>query len=135
MDNLSLFQRLVKTFLIANPERKTFIKEINYLFHTLYVGGQIPVSCDVSITDGHRDFTHDTSDSIMRSGVKITLNKANVNDTEIHEISQFILSDKYILKSIMLLGFDTLVVSGKDEKTSVLYCMKDYETYNCYTLT
>ena len=62
------------------------------------------------------------------------LDKAIVKNADIREISQCLLSDKQIIKILMFLGFDTLVVSGREEKTSVLYCIRDYERYSTYIL-
>lgn len=134
MKNSSLFHDLIRRIQNCSPERTWFLKELGQQFRILYTDGVLDYLCKVNITDGHADFRHDTSTNITKSGLKIVLDKAIVKNADIREISQCLLSDKQIIKILMFLGFDTLVVSGREEKTSVLYCIRDYERYSTYIL-
>ena len=127
------FKRLIDKLQNGSVERSLFLNELNILFRTLYTSDCMNFPCKASVAYGVTAFKHDTSFDISKSGLKITLEKELVTSSEIREVSQCLLSDKNIIKVLMLLGFDTLIVAGVNEKTSVLYCIRDYNLYCCYT--
>ena len=127
------FKKLFGRFLNNSSDRSLFVSELNEIFKYLYTYEHVDLSCKANITSGNIDFKHETSASSSKSGLKIILEKVSVTDAEIRDVSQFMLSDKQFIKILKNLGFDTLIVAGKDENTSVLYCIRDYYNYSNFT--
>lgn len=129
------FNNLFKKFSNNSSDRSVLVDKLNELFKYLYTYNHVDFSCKANITSGNEDFKHETSAFFSKSGLKITIEKASVTDAEVRDVSQFFLSEKQFIKLLMNLGFDTLIVAGKDEKSSVLYCIRDYEKYSSFTLS
>ncbi len=127
------FNNLFKKFSNNSSDRSVLVDKLNELFKYLYTYDHVDLSCKANITSGNEDFKHETSASFSKSGLKITIEKTSVTDAEVRDVSRFFLSDKQFIKVLMNLGFDTLIIAGKDEKTSVLYCIRDYYNYSNFT--
>ena len=57
-----------------------------------------------------------------------------MKDSEIREISKYILSNKPFIRQLMTLGFDTLLVGGKHSKKEIQYCLKSYTQLGGFSL-
>ena len=55
-------------------------------------------------------------------------------DSEIFDISDYILKNKAFLRQLMALGFDTLIIQGKMTRRGKMFCMKNYAELQGYTL-
>ena len=86
-------------------------------------------TCKVSITSGNQSFRHEMSTVFFRSGFRISVeNDSNIRDSELRDISQYILTNAAFVRQLMSLGFDTLVVSGKTTGKNFMYSLKQYTT-------
>lgn len=127
MKIIEFFKNLLNSLLDGSFERVRIIKSMNEAFHEYYVTGEIDRLCKVSITSGNQSFRHEMSTVFFRSGFRISLeNDTNVKESELRDISQYILSNTAFVRQLMTLGFDTLIVSGRTTNKSLMYSLKEY---------
>lgn len=108
---------------------------MNQSFKESYFSGDLDRLCKVSVTSGNDNYKHEMSAFFMRSGFKISIeNDNNLRDSEIRDISQYILSNKAFVRQLMSLGFDTLIIMGKMTKKAIQYSLKDYAKLSGFTL-
>lgn len=124
---------LLNALLDGSFERMKIINSMNQSFKEVFYSGALDKLCSVSITQGDKDFAHEMSSFIFRSGFKITIkNDSELKDSEIIEISNCILSNKDFIKKLMMLGFDTLIIQGNNTKIGRLFSLKAYANLNNY---
>ena len=129
MKIIEFFKNLLNSLLDGSFERVKIIKSMNEAFHEYYVTGEIDRLCMVSITSGNQSFRHEMSTVFFRSGFRISVeNDSNIRDSELRDISQYILTNAAFVRQLMSLGFDTLVVSGKTTGKNFMYSLKQYTT-------
>lgn len=129
MKIIEFFKNLLNSLLDGSFERVRIIKSMNEAFHEYYVTGEIDRLCKVSITSGNQGFRHEMSTMFFRSGFRISVeNDSNIRDSELRDISQYILSNTAFVRQLMSLGFDTLVISGKTTNKSFMYSLKESAT-------
>lgn len=127
MKIIEFLKNLLNSLLDGSFERVRIIKSMNEAFHEYYVTGEIDRLCKVSITSGNQSFRHEMSTMFFRSGFRISLeNDTNVKESELRDISQYILSNTAFVRQLMTLGFDTLIVSGRTTNKSLMYSLKEY---------
>lgn len=127
MKIIDFFKNLLNSLLDGSFERVRIIKNMNEAFHEYYVTGEIDRLCKVSITSGNQSFRHEMSAIFFRSGFRIAIeNDSNVKESELREISQYVLSNTAFVRQLMTLGFDTLIVSGKTTGKNLMYSLKEY---------
>jgi hypothetical protein len=121
------FFKILLDSLIGNSlERMKIVNSMNQAFKETYYSGGLERFCKVSVVTGNDTYKHEMS-SFWKSGFKITIeNDSNLKDGEIREISQYILSNTPFVRQLMSLGFDTLIVAGKNTKKGVQYSLKNY---------
>lgn len=108
---------------------------MNQAFKEYYYSNELSRLCKVSITTGNETYRHEMSAVFFRSGFKISIeNDSNLKDSEILDISKYILSNKPFVKQLMSLGFDTLVIMGKTTKRAMQYSLKEYTKLTEYNL-
>ena len=111
------------------------INAMNQSFKETYYSGEIDRLCKVSITSGNDNYRHEMSAFFLRSGFKISIeNDSTLKDSEIRDISQYILSNKAFVRQLMTLGFDTLIIMGKTTGKAMQYCLKDYTRLSGFSL-
>ena len=72
----------------------------------------------------------------FRSGFKITIeNDANLKESEINEISKYILTNTAFVRQLMAIGFDTLIIKGKTTLMGKKFGLKDYSNLNNYFIS
>jgi hypothetical protein len=129
MKIVEFFKNLLNSLLDGSFERVRIIKSMNDAFHEYYVTGEINRLCKVSITVGNQSYRHEMSTVFFRSGFRISIeNDSNIKDSELRDISQYILSNTAFVRQLMALGFDTLVISGKTTNKSFMYSLKESAT-------
>lgn len=129
MKIVEFFKNLLNSLLDGSFERVRIIKSMNEAFQEYYVTGEIDRLCKVSITFGNQSYKHEMSTVFFRSGFRISVeNDSNIKDSELRNISQYILSNTAFVRQLMALGFDTLVTSGKTTGKSFSYSLKEYTT-------
>ena len=127
MKIIEFFKNLLNSLLDGSFERVRIIKSMNEAFHEYYVTGEIDRLCKVSITSGNQSFRHEMSTMFFRSGFRISIeNDTNVKESELRDISQYVLSNTAFVRQLMTLGFDTLIVSGRTTNKSLMYSLKEY---------
>lgn len=74
--------------------------------------------------------------SVFRSGFKICIeNDNNIKISEFREIGQYILSNRPFVRQLMSLGFDTLIIKGKNTTNEAKYALKQYSELNGFMLS
>ena len=127
------FNNLFNSLLDGSFERMRIINVLNQSFREFFYSGELNRLCKVSISQGDRDFSHEMSSLWFRSGFKISIeNDINLLDSEIMEISRYVLSNTAFIRQLMAMGFDTLVIKGKTTGVSKEYALKKYANLNQY---
>lgn len=128
-------KNLINTIMDGSLERVRIIRAMNENFQESYYSGGIDRLCKVSISAGDPEFAHEMSSMWVRSGFRITIeNDLGLADSEVFEISDYVLQNKSFIRQLMALGFDTLIVQGKVTKRGKLFCLKSYSNLNEYML-
>lgn len=108
---------------------------MNQAFKKYYYSGELNRLCKVSITMGNDSYRQEMSAIFFRSGFKISIeNDSDLRDSEIRDISQYILSNKAFVRQLMSLGFDTLIIMGKTTKKAMQYSLKEYAQLGGFSL-
>ena len=117
MNIVDFFKNLLNSLLDGSFERMKIINAMNQSFKETYFSGEIDRLCKVSITSGNDNYRHEMSAFFLRSGFKVSIeNDSNLKDSEIRDISQYILSNKAFVRQLLSLGFDTLIIMGQTSK-------------------
>lgn len=128
-------KNIINTIMDGSLERVRIIRAMNENFQESYYSGGVDRLCRVSISAGDPEFAHEMSSMWVRSGFRITIeNDLGLADSEVFEISDYILQNKSFIRQLMALGFDTLVVQGKVTRRGKLFCLKSYSNLNEYML-
>ncbi|MBQ8243105.1 MAG: hypothetical protein IJZ40_06505 [Bacteroidaceae bacterium] len=129
------FNNLFNSLLDGSFERMRIINIMNQSFREYFYSGELDRLCKVSISQGDRDFAHEMSSLWFRSGFKISIeNDANLLDSEIMEISKYVLSNTSFIRQLMAMGFDTLIVAGATGGKGRKFSLKGYANLNNYYL-
>ena len=133
MNIKDFFYNLINSLLDGSFERMKIINAMNQAFREYYISGDLERCCRVSISQGDQDFRHEMSSIWLRSGFKISIeNDNNLKDSEIMNISQYILQNKSFIRQLMAMGFDTLIIQGKTTKRGRMFSLKAYANLKNY---
>lgn len=128
-------KNLLNSLLDGSFERMRIIRSMNNAFKEYFYSGELNRLCKVSISSEDPDFSHEMSSFFFRSGFKISIeNDTNLEDSEIMEISKYILENKSFIKQLMTLGFDTLIVQGRNNHKGKIFSLKAYSNLKNYFL-
>lgn len=131
----NFFVNLLNTLLDGSFERVQIIRQMNSAFKEYFLSGEFGRLCKVSISKGRPDFSHEMSSFSFRSGFKILIeNDSNLKETEINEISEYILSNTAFVRQLMSIGFDTFIVRGKNIPVGKEFALKNYSDLKNYFL-
>ena len=101
-------------------ERVKVVREFNRAFNEAYLSCEFDRLCKVSIASGDSSFRHSMSTFVLRSGFKITIqNDENLTGNDIQEIAKYVLASNPFVRQLMALGFDTLIIIGKNMSAGV----------------
>lgn len=135
MKIIDFFRNLLDSLVGSTIERMNIINSMNQAFKEYYYTGEIERLCKVSVSTGNSNYAHEMSVAFFRSGFKISIeNDSDLKDSEIREISQYILSNKPFVRQLMSLGFDTLIIIGKTTSKAMQYCLKEQTSLSQFTL-
>lgn len=135
MNIVELFNNLLNSFIDGSFERMKIISSMNKAFKEYFYSGELNRLCKVSISSGNSAFAHEMSAIFFRSGFKINIeNDSNLKESEMRDISSYIISNKAFLRQLMSLEFDTLIVAGKTTSKTLQYSLKQYTNLSSYTL-
>lgn len=139
--NMALFNTVwefikntINLVLDASFEKIAIINALNKTFEEQYLNGETNRLVKVSITIGDSSFSHSMSVNFTRSGfMMIIQNDEFLKLSEVNEVAQYILTNDFFIKKLMSLGFDTLIVKGKNT-TSIKFKLSDFANLDNYFL-
>ena len=135
MKLIEFFKNLINILLDGSFERVKIINAMNENFKESFFSGGLDRMCRVSISIGDPEFSHEMSYTWMRSGFKISVeNDLGMKDSDIFEISDYVLRNRAFLRQLMTMGFDTLIIQGKITGRGKLFCMKNYSELQGYSI-
>ena len=136
MNIKDFFYNILNSILDGSFERMNVISAMNQAFKEYFISGDLERCCKVSISQGDQEFRHEMSSIWLRSGFKISIeNDMNLRNSEIEEISQYVLQNNTFIRQLMALGFDTLIVQGKTTQIGRKYSLKAYSNLKNYFIT
>ena len=124
------FNNLFNSLLDGSFERMRIINVMNQSFREFFYSGELNRLCKVSISQGDREFSHEMSS--LCEEVNIIKNDINLLDSEIMEISKYVLSNTAFIRQLMAMGFDTLIVVGATSGKGRKFSLKGYANLNNY---
>ena len=128
-----LFSNLLNSLLDGSFERVRIINAMNQSLKDYFYSGELNRLCKVSISQGDREFQHEMSSFWFRSRFKISIeNDANLSNSEVNEISKYVLCNTSFIRQLMAMGFDTLVVAGANCGKGRKYSLKGYANLRNY---
>jgi hypothetical protein len=117
-------------------ERVRVVREFNKAFNEAYLTGEFDRMCKVSIAIGDSSFRHSMSTFVLRSGFKITIqNDEKLTNYDIQEIAKYVLASNPFVRQLMALGFDTLIIIGKNMSAGVKLQLSNFANPNQYFLS
>lgn len=135
MKIIDFLKNLINIILDGSIERVRIVSAMNDNFRETFYSGGIDRLCKVSISTGDPQFAHEMSSIWLRSGFRISVeNDYGMSDSEIFEISDYVLHNKAFIRQLMSLGFDTLIVQGKLTKRGKMFCIKSYADLKGYSI-
>ncbi len=124
----------INLVLDASFEKVAIINALNKTFEEQYLNGETKRLVRVSIAIGDSSYKHSMSVNFTRSGfMMIIQNDELLKLSEVHEVAQYILMNDYFTKKLMALGFDTLIVKGKNTN-SMKFKLSDFANLDNYFL-
>ena len=129
------FNNLINSLLDGSFERMRVVNSMNQAFREYFFSGDLERLCKVSISQGDPEFKHEMSSLWFRSGFKITIeNDIKLMDSEIMDISQYVLQNGTFIRQLMAMGFDTLIIQGKTTQRGRKFSLKAYSNLKNYYL-
>lgn len=126
---------LVNAILDGSFEMVKLVNQMNAGFKEYFYSGELNRMCRASISLGDPDFRHELSAMWFRSGFKITIeNDTNLKDSEVMEISEYVLNNGAFIRQLMAMGFDTLIVQGANNRVGKKFSLKAYSNLKNYFL-
>lgn len=133
MSIVEFLKNMLNSLLDGSFERVKIINEMNKGFKELFYSGAINRLCNVSISAGDPDFTHEMSSMSFRSGFKIGIeNDMDLQMSEVMDLSKYILANTAFIRQLMSMGFDTLIIQGLNNRRGRKFSLKAYAKLNNY---
>lgn len=127
MKIIDFIKNLLDSLMSGSFERLKIVNGMNEAFKEYYYSGELNRLCKVSIAPGNPNFRHEMSAAFFRSGFKISIENDNgIRESEMREISKYILSNTAFIRQLMSIGFDTLYMVGKTTQKNIAYALKEY---------
>ncbi len=131
----TFLNRIVDTISQGSLERVRILQEFNYVFKEVYMQGDFNRLCTVTTSSGNPNFKHQLSTFYLRSGLKVTIeNHNNLTNSDIIEISKYFIESKPFVRQLMALGYDTLIIKGKNNFSGVEIALKQIADLQEYML-
>jgi hypothetical protein len=131
----TLLNRVVDIVSTGNLERVRIIREFNLVFKEAYLTGDIERHCTVTTAAGNPEFRHELSTFYLRSGFKITIeNDTRLTEGDFIEISRYVLESAPFVRQLMALGYDTLIIKGKNSYSGIQIPLKEIANLHRYML-
>jgi len=131
----TLLNRVVDIVSQGNLERVRILREFNLVFREAYINGDIERHCTVTTSAGNPEYRHELSSFYLRSGFRITIeNDAQLTQHDYIEISRYVLESAPFVRQLMALGYDTLVIKGRNQFQGVQISLKEVAQLHKYML-
>ena len=128
-----LIKNLINSLLDGSFERMRIINQMNYAFKEYFMSGEFNRLCRVSISQGRSEYAHEMSSLCFRSGFKISIeNDISLKESEILELANYVTDNVAFVRQLMTMGFDTLVVKGRNTGVGKEFALKRYANLNQY---
>lgn len=128
-----LIKNLINSLLDGSFERMRIINQMNYAFKEYFMSGEFNRLCKVSISPGRSEYAHEMSSLSFRSGFKITIeNDTQLKESEIMDLADYVTENTAFVRQLMSMGFDTLIVRGKNSNLGKDFALKRYANLNQY---
>lgn len=130
-----LINRVVDIVSQGNLQRVRIITEFNHVFKEAYFTSEIDRLCRVTTSPGKPEFRHELSSFYLRSGFKITVENDNsLTENDFMQISSYVIESKSFVRQIMALGYDTLIVKGKNSLIGLQIPLKEIANFHSYMI-
>lgn len=107
-------------------ERRKLVRSFNEAARDSFVLGVAPTLMKASISRGERSYRHQFSDWLY-TGFRIqAFNGAQLSKNDIVQIGNVILSDRTLVRKLVVLGFDTLEICGDVGEFGCHWQIRDY---------
>ena len=107
-------------------ERAKLVRGFNEAAREAFVSGAAPTLMKASISKGERSFRHQFS-NWFHSGFRIqAFRGAQLPKKDLIQIGEVIMSDRALIRKLVVLGFDTLEVCGDVGEYGCRWQIKDY---------
>ena len=131
----TFINRIVDVVSSGNLERVRLLREFNQIFREVYVQGEFERLCVVTTAPGNPQFRHELSYHYFRSGFKITIENDNdLKENDFIEILKYICESKAFIRQLMALGYDTLIIKGKNYIRGLEIPLKELASLQDYML-
>jgi len=106
--------------------RNKLVRSFNNAARDHFVSGYAPTLLKAEVSRGDRSYKHQHSD-IFYSGFRIkAFSGKQLDRSELKMIGQVVLSDSYLTRRFIVLGWDTLEVHGDEGKFGLKWQLKDH---------
>jgi hypothetical protein len=130
-----LLNRVVDIVTQGNFDRVRILGEFNRVFNQAYLSSEINRKCSVTTSPGKVEFRHELSSFYVRSGFKITiLNVSYLTESDFFEISGYVLESEAFVRQLMALGYDTLIVKGKNSTVGLQVPLREFANLEGYMI-
>lgn len=131
----TLMNRVVDIISQGSLERVRVLRDFNRVFRDSFLSGEIERHCTVTTGPGNPAYRHELSTFHLRSGFKITIeNDSNLTDQDYVEISRYVLESAPFVRQLMALGYDTLIIKGRNRFNGVQIELKKISDLHRYML-
>lgn len=131
----TLINRIVDVVTQGNLERVRILSEFNSVFEKAFYSQEFNRLCSVTTSKGNPDFKHELSSFYLRSGFKITImNDDNLKESDYSHIAGYVVQSKAFVRQLMALGYDTLIIRGKQSYTGLQIPLKEVADLREYML-
>lgn len=131
----TLINRFVDVVSNGNFERVRILQQFNMVFREAYFAGEIERHCTVTTSAGRPEFRHQLSTFYLRSGFKITIeNDQSLAMEDFEEISKYVVQSPPFVRQLMYLGYDTLIIKGKNYVRGIEIPLKEIADWQNRTL-
>ncbi|GGD17722.1 hypothetical protein [Flavobacterium orientale] len=131
----TFLNRIVDVVSQGNLERVTILNQFNLVFREAYFQGDLERLCRVTTSPGNPNFRHELSTFYLRSGFKITIeNDERLTESDFIEISRYVIESKAFVRQLMALGYDTLIIIGKNYRQGLQIPLKEIANLQEYML-
>ena len=111
------------------------LREFNIVFQEAFQSQDIDRNCTVTTSPGNPAFRHELSTMYIRSGFKVTIqNDDNLSESDFVEISKYVIESAAFIRQLMALGYDTLIIKGKNQYRQLEIPLKEIANLHKYML-